>query len=123
MSTCIYLCICTDLFSLKLCMYHTVWDWYREGPGWAHVHQTFMPCFSKCLVCLVTEMEKDRYVTRPAKINHLSTKNCRFYLFLLYHTFITIYTTTTKSPSPLQNLMGFLLQFMELGYYVLNKRY
>ena len=42
--------------------------------------------------------------------------------FLLYHNFITIYTTTTKSSSLLQNLMGFLLQLTELGYYVLNEK-
>ena len=41
--------------------------------------------------------------------------------FVLYYNFITIYITTTQSSLLLQNLMGFLLQFMELGYYVWMK--
>ena len=54
-------------------------------------------------------------VTGPAKIDHVSAKNRRFLACLLYHNFITIYTTATKSSSLLQNLMGFLLQLTELG--------
>ena len=38
------------------------------------------------------------YVTGPAKIDHLSTKNCQYFSFLLYHN-LTIYTTKTKSSS------------------------
>ena len=53
-------------------------------------------------------------VTGPAKIDHLSTKNFQFLACLLYHNLITIYTITTKSLSLLQNLMGFLLQLMEM---------
>ena len=49
-----------------------------------------------------------QYVTGPVKIDHLSTKNRQFLMYLLYHNLITIYTTATKS-SLLQNLMGFLL--------------
>ena len=54
-------------------------------------------------------------VTGPAKIDHVSTKNHRFLVCLLYHNLKTIYTTTTKSSSLLQNLMGFLLQLTEMG--------
>ena len=53
------------------------------------------------------------YVT--VKIDHVSAKNCQFLACFLYHNLITIYTTTTKSSSLLQNLMGFLLQIMEIG--------
>ena len=35
------------------------------------------------------------YVTGPAKIDHVSTNNCRFLVCLLYHNFITIYITAT----------------------------
>ena len=55
------------------------------------------------------------YVTRPAKIDHVSTKNRRFSACLLYHNLITIYTTATKSSSLLENLMGVLLQLTEMG--------
>ena len=41
----------------------------------------------------------------------------------LYHTLIYICTTTTKSLSLLQNLMGFLLQFTEMRYFILKGRY
>ena len=37
------------------------------------------------------------YVTRPAKIDHVSAKNRRFLACLLYQNLITIYTTTTKT--------------------------
>ena len=49
------------------------------------------------------------YVTGPAKIDHLSAKDCRFLACLLYHNLITIYTIATESLSLLQNLMRFLL--------------
>ena len=49
------------------------------------------------------------YVTGPAKIDHLSTKNRQFLMCLLYHNLITIYTTAIKSSSLLQTLTGFLL--------------
>ena len=55
------------------------------------------------------------YVTRPAKINHMSAKNVHGYL--LYHNLI-IYTNAIKSLPVLQSLMSFLLQFTEMGYYV-----
>ena len=55
------------------------------------------------------------HVTRPAKITD--------FLSLLYHNLITIYTTATESSLLLQNLMGFLLQLTEMGYYILNGRY
>ena len=62
------------------------------------------------------------YVTKPAKIDQVSTKNRRFLVCLLYHN-LTIYTTTTKSSSLLQNLMGFLLLLTEMGWCIQNKRY
>ena len=55
------------------------------------------------------------FVTGPANIDHVSAKNRRFLVCLLYHNFISIYTTATKSSSLLQNLMGFLLQLTETG--------
>ena len=55
------------------------------------------------------------YVTRPAKIDHLSAKSCQFLACLLYHNLITIYTTATQSSLLLQNLMGFLLKLVEKG--------
>ena len=57
------------------------------------------------------------------KIDHLSAKSHWFLLYLLYHNLITIDTTTIKSWSQLQNLMGFLLQFTEMRYFILNGRY
>ena len=58
------------------------------------------------------------YVTGPAKINHVSAKNCRFFLSLLYHNLQTVYTNTVKSLSLLQNLIGFILKFTEMGYHI-----
>ena len=52
------------------------------------------------------------YGTGPAKIDHLSAKIIDF-----------VHFPTIKSSSLMQNLMGFLLQLTELGYYVLNERY
>ena len=46
------------------------------------------------------------YVTGPVKIDHLSAKKSPIVLLLLYHNFLTIYTTTTKSLSLLQNVMS-----------------
>ena len=40
------------------------------------------------------------------------------FLHLLYHNVLTIYTNATIYLSMLQNLMGFLLQFTEMGYYI-----
>ena len=60
------------------------------------------------------------YVTGPAKIDHLSAKNCHFVLHLLHHNLITIYTNTTKSFLPLENLMGFLLQLTEMECHIQN---
>ena len=54
------------------------------------------------------------FVTGPAKINHLSAKNHWFCSSLVYHNMITIYTTAIKSSSLMQNLMGCLLQLMEI---------
>ena len=62
------------------------------------------------------------YMTGPVKIDYLSANKLLSFLLLLYHNLITIYTTATIS-SLLQNLMGFLLQLTEMGYYILNGRY
>ena len=62
------------------------------------------------------------FVTKPAKINHLSTIIADF-LFLYYRNLMTVYTTTTKSLSLLDNLTDFLLQLTEMGYYIINRRY
>ena len=56
-----------------------------------------------------------KFVTGPAKIDHVSAKNRQFLACLLYHNLITVYTTATKSSSLLQNFMGFLLQLTEMG--------
>ena len=53
-------------------------------------------------------------VTWPAKVDHLRAKNHRFLACLLYRS-LTVYNTAIKSSSPLQNLMGFLLQLTEMG--------
>ena len=63
-------------------------------------------------------------MTGPAKRPSEHKKSPIFIIFALsYCNLITIYTTTTKSSSPLQNLMGFLLQLMEMGYFILSGRY
>ena len=62
----------------------------------------------------INDMFTHMYMTGPAKIDHLNVKNHQFLTCLLYHNFITIYTTATKSSSLLQNLMGLLLQLMEM---------
>ena len=51
----------------------------------------------------------------PVKIDHLSAKNRRFLVCLLYHNLITIYTTAMKSLSLLQNLMSYLMHVTEMG--------
>ena len=61
-------------------------------------------------------------MTGPAKIKHLSTKNCQF-LYLLHYNLITIYANTTKSFPLLQNLMDFLLKFTETEYHNWNSGY
>ena len=58
------------------------------------------------------------FVTWPAKIDHLSTKNCQVCWSLIYHNLITIYTTATKSSALLQNLMGFHLKLMEIALWM-----
>ena len=63
------------------------------------------------------------FVTGPAKINNVSTKNHKkslIFLSLLYHNLRIIYTNRAKSLSLLQNLMGFLLKLTETGYRIQN---
>ena len=55
------------------------------------------------------------YMTGPARIDHVSTKMSIF-SYLLHHNLIACYTNTTKSLSLLENVVGFLLQFMEIEY-------
>ena len=84
---------------------------------------TYIRCTCKSLFCKSGHIQYIVYVTRPAKIDHLSAKNRRFLACLLYHNLITIYTTATQSSSLLQNLMSFLLQLTEMGYCIQNGRY
>ena len=50
-----------------------------------------------------------QYVTRPAKVDHPSTKIADFsYLCSIIRNLVTTYTITTKSISLLWNLMSFL---------------
>ena len=67
-------------------------------------------CIVFCTMCVFLI-----YVTGPAKIDHVSTKNHQFLACLLHHNLIIIYTTATKSSSLLRNLMDFLLQLTEMG--------
>ena len=80
------------------------------------VHVNWCSCIDMQDECIHIDLYTCRvYVTGCAKIDHVSTKNRLFLACLLYHNLITIYTTTTKSSSLLQNLMAFLLQLMEMG--------
>ena len=56
------------------------------------------------------------YVTKPARIIHVSAKIADF-LSLLYYNLITIYTNQIKCLLLVQNLIGFLLQLTETGYH------
>ena len=90
--------------------------------SWPYMHNIVMCTFkrSSCNVSMYlsepwqNEWMCRKYVTGPANINHLSTKNRRFLACLLYHNLITIYITAIKSFSLLKNLMGFLLQLTEM---------
>ena len=53
---------------------------------------------------------------RPSKHKKITNLFC-------HHNLITSYTTVIISSLLLQNLMGFLLQLTEVGYYILNGRY
>ena len=56
-------------------------------------------------------------LTRPAKINHLSAKNLPiFYLRSIITCELAIYTNAIRSLSLLQNLIGFLIKFAQIGY-------
>ena len=50
------------------------------------------------------------YVTRPAKINHVSAKICRFSNLLCSDLIASTYANATQCLPLKQNLMGFLLQ-------------
>ena len=52
------------------------------------------------------------YMSKPAKINYVKAKSC------LVFALQTIYTNKTKYLSLLQNLMGYVLQVMEMGYHI-----
>ena len=103
---------------------HNVWIQHASFIlSWPDIHNIVMCTFkrSSCNVSMYlsepwqNEWMCRNYVTGSARIDHLSTKNHWFLARLLYHNLITIYTTTTKSLSLLQNLMGFLLQLTEMG--------
>ena len=51
------------------------------------------------------------------KVNHVSAKS---QLTLLYQISITVFTSKTKCLLLIQNLMGFLLQFTEIRFYIQN---
>ena len=65
----------------------------------------------------VTELSTS-FVSRPAKINHVSAKKLPIFPSLLYHNLQTVYTNAIKSLSLLQNLMGYLLRFTVMGYHI-----
>ena len=91
---------------------------FKEG----HVQKIYGSVSANMVLIKVTclpEMKKDRtYVTGPAKINHVSTKKSPIFSSLLYHNLQIIYSNKIKSLSLLQNLLGFLLKFRELGYHI-----
>ena len=60
-------------------------------------------CICMCMCTCVS------IVTRPAKINNVSLKNCHFCLCSIIICHLNIYTTKTKCLLLMQNLMGFLL--------------
>ena len=67
-------------------------------------------------MCLCTHECVCIYITGPVKIDHVGAKESTIFLFLLHHNLIAICTSTTKSFTLPQNLMGFLLQFTEIWY-------
>ena len=71
-------------------------------------------------VLVVTDNSDWCYVWQ---IKLLDVQKMLIFLSLPYRNIITVYTTTTKSSSILQNLLAFLLQLTEMGYYILNGRY
>ena len=62
----------------------------------------------------VTSLYSINVCDRACKNRPCECKKSPILACLLYHNFITVYTTATKSLSLLQNLMGFLLQLMEM---------
>ena len=65
----------------------------------------------------------DTYVRCKSNDNNNIINVCLNNTVLIYHKLITIYTTATSTPSILRHLMSFLLQLMEMEYYILNGRY
>ena len=63
------------------------------------------------------------YICGPMKINHVSTKKLLTFSSLHYHNLWTICTNKIKFLPLLQNLMGFLLNFTEMGYHIQSWRY
>ena len=66
--------------------------------------------------------EMSMYICDWVCENQSSDCKTSLFFYLLYHNLITIYTIATKFSSLLQNLMSFLLQLMEMGYYILSGR-
>ena len=70
------------------------------------------------LITMISLHKSYAYVTRPVKINHVyKHKKLPILLSFLYHNLVTIYTNEAKCSLLMQNLMGFLLQFTEMGCY------
>ena len=86
------------------------------GPGFAFMYSKWIPQNGEPMLLTICDWACKN---RPSE----HKKFTNFFSFLLYHNLITIYTTTTKSSSLLQNIIGYLLQLTELGYYLLNERY
>ena len=88
-----------------------------------HVHITQNMCLLNKVYVPNELVFKDMImalVTRPAKINHVSTENRRFFPSLLYHNLQTLCTNKIQSLSLLQNLMGFLLKVTEMACHIPN---
>ena len=69
---------------------------------------SLVKAFSACRVFFFNTWTSIKiYVTRPTKINHMSTKNHWFLSPLLYHNLWTVNSNAIISLPPLQNLMDY----------------
>ena len=91
---------------------HTLTEMYSVK--YLHTHQhTYKPNVD-IYTCNIHSYVRMYICDWACKNRPSECKNHRFLACLLYYTLITTYTTATKSLSLLQNLMGFLLQLMEM---------
>ena len=42
----------------------------KSGPGWVHVHPTYIPCLPKCLVCPVISLVIKRSIYSNKTVKH-----------------------------------------------------